>query len=174
MTKKRVIAFGSGYLGKHGIRKIIEHPDLELVGLRVWSADKVGSDAGTIAETDAVGLAATDDVEALLALKADCVAYFASTVGRDEDALADVLPFLKAGTNVVSISLRCAISGFWRSGSGHPVAGRLHGRRQQLPAHRRGAWLRVRAIPVHPPLHLRSRRFGRGARDVHGPELCGP
>jgi 4-hydroxy-tetrahydrodipicolinate reductase len=104
MTKKRVIAFGSGYLGKHGIRKIIEHPDLELVGLRVWSADKVGSDAGTIAETDAVGLAATDDVDALLALKADCVAYFASTVGRDEDALADVLPFLKAGTNVVSIS----------------------------------------------------------------------
>jgi 4-hydroxy-tetrahydrodipicolinate reductase len=104
MPKKRVIAWGSGYLGTHGLRQIIAHPGLELVGMQVWSAGKVGQDAGVLAGGEPIGVIATNDHRALLDLKADCIIYFASTVGRDEDAVAEVVPFLEAGTNVVSIS----------------------------------------------------------------------
>lgn len=104
MRKKRVIAFGTGYLGKQGVAKIIEDPALELVGLKVASPEKVGRDAGDIVGKPATGVIATDDSAALLALKADCIAYFASTVGRDAEAVAEVVPFLEAGTNLVTIS----------------------------------------------------------------------
>lgn len=104
MHKKRVIAFGTGYLGKQGVAKIIEDPALELVGLKVASPEKVGLDAGDIVGKPKTGVIATDNSAALLALEADCIAYFASTVGRDAEAVAEVLPFLEAGTNLVTIS----------------------------------------------------------------------
>ena len=48
-------------------------PDLELVGLWVHSADKAGKDAGEIAGIEPLGVAATNDADALLALDADPV-----------------------------------------------------------------------------------------------------
>ena len=38
----RVIQWSTGNVGHHAVRLIAEHPDLELVGLWVHSADKVG------------------------------------------------------------------------------------------------------------------------------------
>jgi 2,4-diaminopentanoate dehydrogenase len=101
----RVVHWGTGSTGVHGLRAIIEHPDLELVGLHVHSADKVGRDAGELCGLTAVGIEATDDLAATLALDADCLSYMANGVGREPAAIADVVPFLERGTNVVSCSL---------------------------------------------------------------------
>ena len=101
----RVVHWGTGSTGMHGLRAIIEHPDLELVGVHVHSAGKVGRDAGELCGLPPVGVVATDDRTATLALDADCLSYMANGVGREPDAIADVVPFLERGTNVVTCSL---------------------------------------------------------------------
>jgi 4-hydroxy-tetrahydrodipicolinate reductase len=104
-AKKRVVAWGTGGLGRDGLKMIIQHPDLELVGAFTSSPDKVGRDAGELGRVEVrTGVPATDDRAALLALKPDCVAYFANSAGRDDGVLEDVLPFLESGVNVASIS----------------------------------------------------------------------
>jgi 2,4-diaminopentanoate dehydrogenase len=75
----------------------VQQPDLELVGCYAWSADKAGRDAGELSGIDPVGVAATDDVDALLALKPDCVLY--TPMWHDTD---EVVRILEAGVNVVS------------------------------------------------------------------------
>ena len=101
----RVVHWGTGSTGVHGLRAIIQHPDLELVGVHVHSPGKVGRDAGELCGLPPVGLTATDDLAATLALHADCLSYMANGVGREPDAIADVVPFLERGTNVVTCSL---------------------------------------------------------------------
>ena len=44
----KVIQWSTGNVGRHALRLIAEHPDLELVGLWVHSADKAGRDAGEL------------------------------------------------------------------------------------------------------------------------------
>jgi hypothetical protein len=44
----KVIQWSTGNIGTHALRMIINHPELELVGLWVSSADKVGRDAGEL------------------------------------------------------------------------------------------------------------------------------
>lgn len=44
-TKRRVISWGTGAIGKPGLRAIIEHPELELVGLHAWSPRTIGRNA---------------------------------------------------------------------------------------------------------------------------------
>jgi hypothetical protein len=79
------------------VRSIVGHPDLELVGCYAWSADKVGRDVGELCGVEPVGLVATDDVDALLALKPDCVVY--NPMWPDVDELVRIL---ESGANVVS------------------------------------------------------------------------
>jgi hypothetical protein len=95
--KHRVIQWATGGVGRAAIQGILSHPDLELVGAWVHSADKVGRDAGELAGADPVGVTATNDVEALLALDADCVLY--SPVMADKPT---VMRILEAGKNVVT------------------------------------------------------------------------
>ena len=71
----RVIQWGTGKVGKFSLGAILDHPDLELTGVWVHSADKVGQDAGELLDGPAVGIAATNDADSLLALGADCVCY---------------------------------------------------------------------------------------------------
>ena len=71
----RLVQWTTGNVGKRSVRSIVGHPDLELVGCYAWSADKVGRDVGELCGIDPVGVAATDDVDALLALEPDCVVY---------------------------------------------------------------------------------------------------
>lgn len=101
----RVIQWSTGNVGRYALRGIIGHPDLELVGLWVHSADKVGRDAGELCGLAPVGVAATNDAEALLALGADCACYTATGDLRPHEALDDVARILTSGTNVVSSSL---------------------------------------------------------------------
>ena len=46
----RVIQWATGNLGRAAIEGIVSHPDLELVGVWVHSAEKAGKDAGELAE----------------------------------------------------------------------------------------------------------------------------
>ena len=62
-------------VGQEAIRGVVAHPELELVGVWVHSDDKVGRDAGELAGIEPLGVTATNDVDALVALGADCVVY---------------------------------------------------------------------------------------------------
>ena len=101
----RVVQWSTGNVGRYALRGIINHPELELLGLWVHSADKAGRDAGELAGVDPVGVAASNDVEEILALKPDCVCYTATADQRPFEALEDLAKILAAGINVVSSSM---------------------------------------------------------------------
>jgi 4-hydroxy-tetrahydrodipicolinate reductase len=79
------------------LRAVIDHPDLELVGLFVYSDAKAGKDAGELCGVASTGVIATRDIEEILGLQADCVLYMGDRV--DVDALCRLL---ESGANVVS------------------------------------------------------------------------
>jgi len=102
---RRVIQFSTGNVGIHALRSIIERPDLELVGLHARGQDKIGRDAGDLCGlAEATGVVATDDIDALIALGADCVVYTSQAETRPKEALHEIARFLRAGTNVVGTS----------------------------------------------------------------------
>jgi 2,4-diaminopentanoate dehydrogenase len=102
----KVIQFSTGNVGREALRSLIERPDLELVGVHASSPDKVGRDAGELCGLDTVtGVTATDNLAALIALKADCVVYTSRAESRAADAIEELCAFLSAGTNVVASSL---------------------------------------------------------------------
>lgn len=100
----RTVVWSTGGVGSIAIDAIARRPDLELVGVWVHSEDKVGKDAGTLAGREPLGLAATGDADALIALKPDCVVYAASGPERDAGAVPDYVRLLEAGINFVSTS----------------------------------------------------------------------
>ena len=99
---KRVVVWSTGGIGSLSIVAVNERPDLELVGVWVHSEEKVGRDAGEIANGVPIGVKATNDVDALLALEPDCVIYAASGPGRDVGAVPDYERILAAGVNIVT------------------------------------------------------------------------
>jgi 4-hydroxy-tetrahydrodipicolinate reductase len=101
----RVVQWGTGNVGHLALKAIVNHPDLELAGLVVHSKSKVGTDAGELAGIGATGVIATDDVDALLAAKPDCVSYMATGDLRPVEAVDDMCRCLEAGVNVVSTSV---------------------------------------------------------------------
>ncbi len=100
----RTVVWSTGGVGKQAIDAISRRPDLELVGVWVHSPEKVGKDAGELAGGAPLGVLATNDADALIALAPDCVVYAASGPERDGAAVPDYLRLLKAGINVVSTS----------------------------------------------------------------------
>lgn len=98
------MVWSTGGVGSIAIDAITGRPDLDLVGVWVHSADKVGQDAGVLAGIDPVGVMATNDADALIALHPDCVVYAASGPDRDGGAVPDYLRLLDSGVNVVSTS----------------------------------------------------------------------
>jgi hypothetical protein len=111
MKRLRVIVFGTGFVGHFALRAVIENPRFELVGAWVHYADKVGTDAGDFAGTGKTGILATHDVDALLALGADCAIFCSAGNGNEDWTIETQARFLAAGTNVVSSSM---------SGMNHP------------------------------------------------------
>ena len=93
----RVVQWTTGNVGTSSVRAIVANPGLELVGCFAFSPDKVGRDVGELCGLDPVGVVATDDVDALLALEPDCVVY--NPMWSDVDELVRIL---SAGVNVVS------------------------------------------------------------------------
>ena len=100
----RVVHYGTGFAGTHALRGIIEHPELELVGLVVHSDEKVGKDAGGLAGLHPTGVVATQDLDAVTGLGADAFCYMATTHGRFKVAIGEVERILASGTNVVTTS----------------------------------------------------------------------
>lgn len=93
----RVVQWATGNIGTRSLRCVIEHPDLELVGVYVYSDDKVGRDAGELCGLDPTGIIATSDVDDIVKLAPDCVLYMANRA--DIDVLCRLL---ESGANVVT------------------------------------------------------------------------
>jgi hypothetical protein len=93
----RVIQWATGGVGKAAIEGVLQHPELELVGCWVHSADKDGKDVGEILGRPSLGVAATARVDDILALDADAVVYAPIIPNPDE-----VAALLRSGKNVVT------------------------------------------------------------------------
>jgi 4-hydroxy-tetrahydrodipicolinate reductase len=103
----RVIQVATGQVGRYALRAIIEHPELELVGLLVHNPAKAGMDAGDLCGLPPVGVRATTDFGEMLALDADCVAHYEWWDGgnRLPEIVSSIEAFLRSGKNVVAASL---------------------------------------------------------------------
>ncbi|MFC0203998.1 NAD(P)H-dependent amine dehydrogenase family protein [Novosphingobium soli] len=95
--RHRVAQWGTGNVGLHALRAIIEHPGMELVALRVFSGEKLGRDAGELLGGSAVGVRACGSLEEVLAARPDCVVYLPNQADVD-----DMCGLLEAGANVVT------------------------------------------------------------------------
>lgn len=93
----RVIQWATGNIGTRSLQRVIEHPEIELVGLWVHSPDKAGRDAGDLCGLPLTGVIATNDVAAIVATPADCVLYMRQGTGIDE-----LCALLESGKNVVT------------------------------------------------------------------------
>ncbi|WP_106400604.1 NAD(P)H-dependent amine dehydrogenase family protein [Actinocorallia populi] len=94
----RVVQWTTGNVARATVRAILRRPDLELVGCYAWSPDKVGRDAAELCRLpEPCGVTATDDVEALLESRPDCVVY--TPLHMDVDLVERMLG---AGVNVVT------------------------------------------------------------------------
>jgi 2,4-diaminopentanoate dehydrogenase len=93
----RVVQWATGNIGLRSLRAVIEHPELDLVGLYVYSEGKEGQDAGELCGLAPTGVRATRDVEEIVVLQPDCVLYMGDRA--DIDVLCRLL---ESGSNVVS------------------------------------------------------------------------
>jgi len=93
----RVIQWATGGVGRAAIEGIVAHPELELVGCWVHSAEKAGRDAGELCGIAPLGVTATNDIDALVDMDADCVMY--SPIMADAKLVARLLA---SGKNVVT------------------------------------------------------------------------
>ncbi|MFB1298941.1 diacylglycerol kinase [Mycobacterium sp. pW049] len=101
----RVALIGTGNCGSLALRQLIEDDRFDLTNVWVSTEAKIGKDAGELARLDVVtGVAATNDLDAIIAAKPDCAVYCAMGDIRPREALADVRGLLEAGINVVGSS----------------------------------------------------------------------
>ena len=98
----RVVVWGTGNVGRPALRAVLANPALELSGVIVSAPEKIGRDAGTLADVAPCGVAASDDVAGMLASRPDAVVYAASADFRMAEAIGDVLRCLASGANVVT------------------------------------------------------------------------
>jgi 2,4-diaminopentanoate dehydrogenase len=105
-TAVRTVVWGTGNVGRAAIRAVDAHPALELDAVIVHDPGKVGRDAGDLADVGrTLDVAATDDLEAVLATGPDALVYAASGDIRPDDALADICRAVRVGAAVVTPSL---------------------------------------------------------------------
>ncbi len=94
----RVIQWTTGNIGRRSLHAIIGRDDMELVGVYAHGADKVGVDAAELSGwPEPTGVTATNDIDALIALKPDACCYNPLWPNIDE-----LTRLLEAGINVCS------------------------------------------------------------------------
>ncbi len=103
--RKRVVVWGTGFVGRMVIPEVVRHPVFELVGVGVHSTAKVGRDVGEICGVGAVGIDATDDVDALIALRPDALVHYGPTAAHAADNIRLISAFLRAGIDVCSTAM---------------------------------------------------------------------
>jgi 2,4-diaminopentanoate dehydrogenase len=89
-------------MGRTALRRIIDHPDLELVGVHVYDERKVGLDAGKIARRPLTGVLATNSIESIVALKPDVVIHTPRISNPYAVQDQAVIELLRSGCNVIS------------------------------------------------------------------------
>ena len=94
---RRIVQWTTGNVGTQTLLAILRHPELELVGCYAWAEDKQGKDVGDLVGIEPVGIEATADIDALLALEPDCVCY--TPLWPDIDHLCRIL---EAGIDVAT------------------------------------------------------------------------
>ncbi|NPU84483.1 MAG: dihydrodipicolinate reductase [Syntrophaceae bacterium] len=102
--KYRVIQWATGSMGKTCLRAVIDHPDLELVGLYVYSDKKAGRDAGEIARRNPTGVIATRSAEEIMALDADVVIHAPRIQFPYSHHNRDICRILASGKNLITIN----------------------------------------------------------------------
>lgn len=103
----RVIQWATGSMGKTCLRAVIDHPDLELVGLYVYGKGKNGLDAGDIAGRAKTGVLATRSRDEILALNADAVIHAPRIQFPYTSHNEDICRLLASGKNLISINGHC-------------------------------------------------------------------
>ncbi len=105
MAMRRIVQFSTGNVGCHSFQAIIGRPDLELVGVHAAGDNKIGRDAAELCGlSEPTGIIATDDIDALIALKPDCVVYTAQGETRPMEVIEQMSKFLSAGINIAATS----------------------------------------------------------------------
>src|SRR5579862_6657092 len=97
MMKYRIAQWGTGLVGAAAARKVIEHPEFELVACFAHGAEKIGRDVGELIGVAPIGVKATNKIEDIIAARPDCVLY--TPLLWDVDAMAKLL---ESGINVIS------------------------------------------------------------------------
>jgi hypothetical protein len=98
----RVAHIGTGNVGRLALAELITNPAFDLTGVCVSSDAKVGKDAGELAGLGAcTGIAATSELDAVLATGPECAVYCAMGDNRMPQALEDCRRILASGINVV-------------------------------------------------------------------------
>ena len=101
----RVVQWATGAVGRHSLAAMVDHPDLDVVGVLVYSDDKAGRDAGEICGIGPIGVTATMHRDDIVALDADCVLYVPQGEMNPNGALDDICALLASGKNVVSTAV---------------------------------------------------------------------
>lgn len=100
----RVVQWATGAMGRVVLRRLIEHPDYDVVGAFVFDDTKVGRDVGALAGSADIGVIATGDHDQILALDADVVVHAARIHGDAGHHDADIVRLLESGKNVITIN----------------------------------------------------------------------
>lgn len=108
----KVIVWTTGPVGRMAVRHVLDRPDMTLVGVKAYSADKHGRDVGDLVRRESTGVIATGNDEELLALDADCVLFCPNDSSMADPSvegtqahehLLTILELLRSGKNVVSM-----------------------------------------------------------------------
>ncbi len=101
MARFRVMVWGTGGVGALCIAEIMRNPELQLVGVRTYTAAKHGVDSGVIIGLSANGVPARNDPNVLGAVDCDCILYVPRDLGGNAHD-AELLELLRSGRNVVT------------------------------------------------------------------------
>lgn len=93
----KVVQWATGNIGTRSLRAVIEHPCLDLVGVYVHTPVKARRDAGELCGLAPIGVKATDSIDEILDLGADCILYMQQGANID-----DLCRLLAGGCNVVT------------------------------------------------------------------------
>lgn len=93
----RVVQWATGTVGAAAMRAVIDHPEMTLVGAKVYTEAKEGRDIGELCGRSPLGIRATRDLQAIIALKPDCVLYM-----PESTIMEDVCALLEAGINIAT------------------------------------------------------------------------
>ena len=114
MENYKVIIWGLGHVGKAAVRQLVQRKSLELVAVYDTDPAKIGQDAGTLSGVEPTGVIVNGDANAVLAMDADIVLYYApnffdegkkvspETVTKNVDEICQIMA---AGKNVTTTTL---------------------------------------------------------------------